>query len=474
MDLRQSVRRNRQFLLSPTVASGPVVVFFCCLRYFHGDRLLDGDRFFYCCRHSSLLRLFIHNHFVYCCRLSSIHHLFTCNRPVYCYRLFSLLRILIHNRPVYCCRLSSLRRLFVHNRLVSVTSFLVSFVLSFTTILFTVTRFLASSIFSFTTVLFLVVGFPAFFVFLAAVVPWAMLMFLSSTVTDYSQIDRYLFGHPSLQRFRSPNEFWPHFTYLMNNRSTPCTCRLCTPKARKAAPRAMSLGSAFAEESSILEEHLKQLSLREGQLHMPIDEATAPKTLFKLGTSQEVIAQFNGMPSYLPRRGEIVAFCLEREEASIIFDADNQCFVVSGPEQRMPHWMAGAVIEVPDPLPLIEDGTTSGSFYVLRTITHPVQRQGMVPTDHRVPLHHIRSLSCLPQVLSGIECRDWDTTILSAMKHMAGCAPFVPYDFHGNNIDGELEASVSCRGIWLGAELIVAGKRISLKGRFQSNLTDRS
>ncbi|EUC34578.1 hypothetical protein COCCADRAFT_93167 [Bipolaris zeicola 26-R-13] len=58
--------------------------------------------------------------------------------------------------------------------------------------------------------------------------------------SDPKCFDKYLFGHPSHKKFDSPNRFFPHFGYLMNNggNSIGCPCTVC-----RGPPRAMSNSS---------------------------------------------------------------------------------------------------------------------------------------------------------------------------------------------------------------------------------------
>ncbi|KAJ3031057.1 UNVERIFIED_CONTAM: hypothetical protein HDU68_006645 [Siphonaria sp. JEL0065] len=49
-----------------------------------------------------------------------------------------------------------------------------------------------------------------------------------------NRADKYLYGHPSGSRFRSPNEFMPHLEWLKNNQTHPCTCKLCKPEKRSS------------------------------------------------------------------------------------------------------------------------------------------------------------------------------------------------------------------------------------------------
>ncbi|KAJ3083505.1 hypothetical protein HDU99_008998 [Rhizoclosmatium hyalinum] len=49
----------------------------------------------------------------------------------------------------------------------------------------------------------------------------------TQTRTVTKNWDCYLFGHPSGYRFRSPNEFAPHFLFLMSDRTIRCFCKGC-------------------------------------------------------------------------------------------------------------------------------------------------------------------------------------------------------------------------------------------------------
>ncbi|KAJ3077607.1 hypothetical protein HDU99_001085 [Rhizoclosmatium hyalinum] len=66
---------------------------------------------------------------------------------------------------------------------------------------------------------------------------------ISQKRPNSNHVDRYLYGH-SAGRFRSANEFAPHFRFLMSDKTTPCECRLCgtakqgvTPKSKLAVPQ---------------------------------------------------------------------------------------------------------------------------------------------------------------------------------------------------------------------------------------------
>jgi hypothetical protein len=62
--------------------------------------------------------------------------------------------------------------------------------------------------------------------------------------SDPKHIDKYLYGHPGHKAFDSPNRFYPHFEYLMDNNgsSIGCPCKVCAG----SAPRSSSTASSGA------------------------------------------------------------------------------------------------------------------------------------------------------------------------------------------------------------------------------------
>jgi hypothetical protein len=62
--------------------------------------------------------------------------------------------------------------------------------------------------------------------------------------SDPNHVDKYLYGHPGHKYFDSPNRFYPHFEYLMDNNgnSIGCPCKVCAG----SAPRSSSTASSGA------------------------------------------------------------------------------------------------------------------------------------------------------------------------------------------------------------------------------------
>ncbi|KAI8845947.1 hypothetical protein BJ741DRAFT_586214 [Chytriomyces cf. hyalinus JEL632] len=51
------------------------------------------------------------------------------------------------------------------------------------------------------------------------------------------RVDRYLHGHPSMRPYTSPNEFLPHFIYLLDGGNGRCVCKLCNMLSKSQKPQ---------------------------------------------------------------------------------------------------------------------------------------------------------------------------------------------------------------------------------------------
>ncbi|KAH6642944.1 hypothetical protein C7974DRAFT_113002 [Boeremia exigua] len=74
---------------------------------------------------------------------------------------------------------------------------------------------------------------------------------------DPKHLDRYLYGHPSHRTFDSPNRFFPHFQYLMENGdSIGCPCTVCSgssgvlPKSASGSVKMRSYSGTSSNTSS--------------------------------------------------------------------------------------------------------------------------------------------------------------------------------------------------------------------------------
>ncbi|KAE8854309.1 hypothetical protein P3342_013590 [Pyrenophora teres f. teres] len=83
-----------------------------------------------------------------------------------------------------------------------------------------------------------------------AALPAGYTMWQRPRPSDPKMFDKYLYGHPSQKKFDSPNRFYPHFEYLMNNggNSIGCPCTVCCGSAG-VLPRA-SPNTSKARSSS--------------------------------------------------------------------------------------------------------------------------------------------------------------------------------------------------------------------------------
>jgi hypothetical protein len=74
--------------------------------------------------------------------------------------------------------------------------------------------------------------------------------------SNSQHIDKYLYGHPNQKPFDSPNRFYPHFQYIMDNggSSIGCPCTVCSGSAGilpRASPNSSRMrSSAVASRQS--------------------------------------------------------------------------------------------------------------------------------------------------------------------------------------------------------------------------------
>ena len=69
---------------------------------------------------------------------------------------------------------------------------------------------------------------------------------------DTKTVDKYLYGHPSHKKFDSPNRFYPHFEYLMDNAgdSMGCTCKVCVGSSGRPSKSSSKSSSSSARVHS--------------------------------------------------------------------------------------------------------------------------------------------------------------------------------------------------------------------------------
>ncbi|KAF4556104.1 Hypothetical protein D9617_1g079790 [Elsinoe fawcettii] len=177
-------------------------------------------------------------------------------------------------------------------------------------------------------------------------------------------------------------------------------------------------------------------------------------------------------PAFQPRIGEIVLFVRGLTPSQLIsLDKDKQTFVVWDTQQEilisMPPWEAGIITEAP------AEPITMADLVVEQTKEHQINYSGFriepmsAPTSDdkhlskraaSVRLQQIRPFNMYRQMLRGIQPKDFHPTVANALMVLSTFCLFERYHFKGWWPD----ASVFCRGLFLGAEFLTIGDTVRL------------
>lgn len=263
-----------------------------------------------------------------------------------------------------------------------------------------------------------------------------------------------------------------------------CTCIACTGKKRARvsepngaskrasmakkslsevvsmeSPRALQKSPAQRPQNKVDEDGaqevydilLRDLATR-NKLDTPIKQSDSFDWLINRPQIAPLLAKLKSTPRWLPRVTEIVLFRPTNADV--------------GSEAQ---WQAGVVTQAPDcPLDMAEltapsddhenQGTTMTGFRV-----EPMPEVGShdkywSKRSTFVPLHDIRPFQLFREILGDHLVTDYHPTILHAMTVSSSFALFQSYHFRGV----WPSATVFCRGIHLGSEMIVVGDVVRL------------
>ncbi|KAG8629880.1 hypothetical protein KVT40_001499 [Elsinoe batatas] len=177
-------------------------------------------------------------------------------------------------------------------------------------------------------------------------------------------------------------------------------------------------------------------------------------------------------PSFQPRIGEIILFVRGLSVSQLVsFDNDKQTYVVWDTQQEvlieMPPWEAGVVTEVP------AEPVTAADLVLEQPKKHQVNYSGYRIEPMSAPntedkhwskrvamvrLHEMRPFSIYRQVHKGVQPKNFHGTVANALTVMSSFCLFEKYHFKGVWPD----ASVFCRGLFLGSEFLTIGDTVRL------------
>ncbi|KAK2756147.1 hypothetical protein FQN54_005555 [Arachnomyces sp. PD_36] len=307
--------------------------------------------------------------------------------------------------------------------------------------------------------------------------------------------DKYLYGHPSGGFYTSPNRFWPHFQYLMNGGENPCTCEFCVTKGKKpassrslmastpAGPSGASgrRGRKKALENVVVDEEgtpdVFKLMVIDLEKKLTLDQpVTEPDSIDWRAVHPEIIHYLKNIQrqhAFIPRSGELVLFFYNRE-GELRFDTDSGRYRFYNEKEgkwgEYPKWRAGTVGETPEEPVLIDDilidtpkrMALNYSGFRVETFPDPNGTDKSYSTQYKyVPMSRIRPLSYWQVFLQGIDRDDYHPSIENALTVMSSFSMVEKFHFRGTWPN----ASVFCKGVFLGSELLIVGDSIRLMPR---------
>ncbi|KAF1998676.1 hypothetical protein P154DRAFT_403012, partial [Amniculicola lignicola CBS 123094] len=324
--------------------------------------------------------------------------------------------------------------------------------------------------------------------------------------SDPKIMDKWLYGHPSHKVFDSPNRFFPHFKYLMDNDGSNmgCPCTVCNARGGVIQPIGASASTSKLSGPSTQKgpraPHGRPTKLTPGLDTSRVDEEGTPDVyrnlidkLKKQGTIDEEIVEPMSMdwrceqeilpktlkklhedPKWSPRAGELVIFVKKLDpDVEISCDASGMFKLYDLVEHVWlgdPSWEAGVVGQPPAEATDIEDlvhemeKKLNLSYSGLRVepLPDPNSTDKSLSKQYKyIPLHQARPFVFWKEILGGIKEECWHATILHAMKVMSSFSLVGKHRFRGTWPN----AQIYCHGIYLGSELLCVGDTVRLLPR---------
>ncbi|KAL4989509.1 ABC transporter transmembrane region 2-domain-containing protein [Aspergillus falconensis] len=342
--------------------------------------------------------------------------------------------------------------------------------------------------------------------------------------SDPSIRDRFLFGHPVGQYFSSTITFFPHFYYLMTGGTTKCPCELCAKLekrqrdaargiARRGRPPGRSAGRppgrppgsgrprgrpplrgpgrppgtgrpgrppgrpVFTVVDSegtpdVFKFAVAKLK-KQGEVDNKISEPASMDWRAERAVMDEYLETLDVRPSYLPRLGELVLWTPEFE-GNLVWNPETQSIEIYSPTNnkwvRKPQWRAGVVGQLPTEETVLRDlvertekkWDLNYSGFRIETLPDPNGSDKSYSLHYSyVALKCVKPFNAFELFLQGTPREKLHPSIEHAMTIMSSFSLLDKYRFKGTWPN----ASIYCRGIFIGAELLTVGDAVRLKPR---------
>lgn len=213
--------------------------------------------------------------------------------------------------------------------------------------------------------------------------------------------------------------------------------------------------------------HLKT----DGKLERPVLEDSNMDWRAERKLLKNHLTRVHMQHSFFPRLGELVLWYAEPSNGEIKFHWQTQTYQVYSAKEKkfagIPTWYGGVVTQVPEePLNLHDAIVETNKGYALNRsgfrieiFPDPNSSNKNMSTHYKyVPLSQIRPLNFWSIYLQGVRSTDFHPSIPHALTIMSSFSMLDKYYFEGIWPN----ASVLCRGVYLGAELLIPGDGVRL------------
>lgn len=255
----------------------------------------------------------------------------------------------------------------------------------------------------------------------------------------------------------------------------------CFGSKGKGKMKEVDIGPVDEEGAPDIYATFMQELLRLGSLDVTITETRSMDWRAERTVLPEMIDKTLNQHSFIPRVGELVLWCRDMD-GELKYDPRKQEFKLFDPVTKQytgfPQWMCGTIAQIPNEEILLEDvvrdtekqTAINTSGFRVECLPDPNEEEkGLSKQYSYVRLRQIRPFHFWQEILQGIPEDDWHPSIEYGLTVMASVCIVSPFRFKGT----WPSCNVSCKGMFLGAELFFVGDTVRLvPERSDATLTD--
>lgn len=210
----------------------------------------------------------------------------------------------------------------------------------------------------------------------------------------------------------------------------------------------------------------------EGNVYEDVIDYLSPDWRVGNQLLQGALEEWQQQPAFTPRVGEIVLFTRTLSaEDKLCWDTSTSTLrpYSSAGWRDVPRWEAGVVTQLPtepvseedlQEIPTSKTQSIVYSGFRVEPLSEPGNQSKPFTSQHKyVPLHALRPFSFYKECLAGTPQAQWHPTIRHALTVTSSWSLIGKYSFAGS----WPEATLFCRGMYLGPELVMMGDVVCLE-----------